>query len=125
MPISKHIWPYVLLFGLSASAAAGEADSTPAPAAAPGWRTLARCAAAYRANSEIVDPARPKAMKMMIADTAQDYQTAAESAYQRTVKASAERSRKVVGDYVAERTLEFSKQPRETVERFIDACPQP
>jgi hypothetical protein len=118
------IWPYVLLFGLSAAAGA-DADSTPAPAAAPGWRTLARCAAAYRANSEIADPARPKAMKMMIADTAQDYQTAAEAAYQRTVKASAERGRKVVGEYVAQRTLEFSKQPRETIERFIDACPQP
>jgi hypothetical protein len=125
MPIAKHIWPCLLLVGLSASAAGADADATPAPAAAPGWRTLARCAAAYRAKPEIVDPARPKAMKMMIADTAQDYQTAAVAAYQRAVTASAERGRKVVGDYVARRTLEFNKQPRETIERFIDACPQP
>jgi hypothetical protein len=120
MPISKLILPCLLLFAVSAAAA--DADSIPAPA---DWRILARCAAAYRANSEIVDPARPKAMKMMIADTAQDYQTAAEVAYQRTANASAERSRKVVGDFVARRTLEFSKQVREAVERFIDACPQP
>ena len=113
----------LLLCGISVSVAGTDAGSTAAPAA--GWRTLARCAAAYRANSEIVDPARPKAMRMMIADTAQDYQTAAEVAYRRTANASAERSRKVVGDFVARRTLEFSKQVREAIERFIDACPQP
>ncbi len=113
----------LLLCGISASLAGTDADSNSTPAA--GWRTLARCAAAYRANSEILDPARPKAMKMMIADTAQDYQSAAQAAYQRTAKASAERSRKAVADYVARRTLEFSKQPREAIERFIDACPQP
>jgi len=62
---------------------------------------------------------------MMIADTAQDYQTAAQAAYQRTAKVSAERGRKVVGDFVVRQTLEFSKQPREAIERFIDACPQP
>jgi hypothetical protein len=123
MPLSKSVWPYLLLVGLSACAAGADADTAPAPA--PGWRILARCAAAYRANSEIADPARPKAMKMMIADTAEDYKTAAEAAYQRTIKAPAERGRKVVGDYVAKQTLEFSKQPRETIERFIDACPQP
>jgi len=123
MQISKLIWPCLLSCALGAFPPGAAADSTPAPA--PGWRVLARCAAAYRANSKIVDPARPKAMKMMIADTAQDYQTAAEIAYQRTVKTPAERGRKVVGDYVAQQTLEFSKRPRESIERFIDACPQP
>jgi hypothetical protein len=122
MPISKLILPCLFLFGVSAAAAGADADSTPAP---PGWRTLARCAAAYRANSEIVDPARPKAMKMMIADTAQDYQTAAEAAYQRAVTASAERGRKVVGEYIARQTRKFSRQSRKYIERFIDACPQP
>ena len=113
----------LLLCGISVSVAGTDAGSTAAPAA--GWRTLARCAAAYRANSEIVDPARPKAMRMMIADTAQDYQTAAEAAYRRTSKTSAERSRKVVGDFVTRQTLEFTKQAREAIVRFIDACPQP
>lgn len=122
MPISKLILPCLLIFGVSASAAGADADSTPAPA---GWRILARCAAAYRANSEIVDPARPKAMKMMIADTAQDYQTAAEAAYQRAVTGSAERGRTIVGEYVVRQARKFSMQPRKYIEKFIDACPQP
>lgn len=106
--------------GIAAGAANADAPSN----SAVNWQTLARCAAAYRANSEILDPARTPSIKQMIADQSKDYAAAAELAYQRMPHASAADAHRVVGAYVTQQTPAFSKQPRAQVEHFIESCPQ-
>jgi len=118
--ISKVSCLCLSFIGLSLTAARGEADTKPAS-----WQTLARCAAAYRANAQIPDPSRPQGMKMQMTDVSKDYETAAEAAFQRTHNASASRSHDAVFAYVTKSTETFAKRSRAPIERFMDSCPQP
>lgn len=118
--ISKATCLCLSLIGITLAAARGEADTKPAS-----WQTLARCAAAYRANAQIIDLSRPHGMKMQMSDVAKDYETAAEAAFQRTRNVSAPRSHDAVFAYVTKRTEAFAKQSRTQIEHFMDSCPQP
>jgi hypothetical protein len=118
--ISKVTCLFLSLIGLTLAAARGQADTKPAS-----WQTLARCAAAYRANAQILDPSRPHGMKMQMMDVAKDYETAAEAAFQRTRNVPASRSHDAIFAYVTKRTEAFAKQSRTQIEHFMDSCPQP
>jgi hypothetical protein len=118
--ISKATCLCLSVIGLSLAAARGQADTKPAS-----WQTLARCAAAYRANAQIPDPSRPHGMKMQMSDVSKDYEAAAEAAFQRTRNVSASRSHDAVFAYVTKRTEAFAKQSRTQIEHFMDSCPQP
>jgi hypothetical protein len=104
----------VLLALPGAAAAATPAD----------WKAYADCAAAYRANAAIDDPARGKAMRASIADEAEVYAKAAVAPYRHATKAGEAKARRVVTAYVAGRTPDFARQSREAIDHFIDACPQ-
>jgi hypothetical protein len=91
----------------------------PAAAAAPGWSVYADCAAAYLANARVPDPDRPAAMIAQVSDVANDYAAAARARYRPTKRASA-----AVQARIHRRTTIYAGQPREAVERVIDACPQ-
>jgi len=110
----------VMTFALALLPVVGHAKAQPAV----GWKDLADCAAAYRANSEIPDPDRAPSMKAMIADQSTDYVAAATQSYRRHAKASEAKAGRSVSEYVARRTQAFSGQPREAIEHLIDACPQ-
>jgi hypothetical protein len=122
MRITKNALLCLAFMWLGVASGAADADAPSNPAG--NWRTLARCAAAYRANSEILDAARPPSMAGMIADQSNDYEAAAEFAYQRSLRASAAGAHRVVGAYVTQQTPAFSKLPRAKVEQFIESCPQ-
>lgn len=96
--------------GLSASAAA-----------APKWTAFADCAAAYQSNAKLSNADRPASMTAQISDTASDYAKAAAKAYGQQVKNGPAYA---VSQRIAKQEAIFAKQPREKVEKFIDACPQ-
>ena len=110
------------VFALVMLAAAQSA--TPAAPPKADWKAFADCAAAYRSNAAIVDPARTESMKAMVSDTAQDFETAAIARYRETSKASAETAVKAVAGRVKSELPKFTAEPRTRVEHFIDACPQ-
>jgi hypothetical protein len=89
------------------------------------WRALADCSAAYQVNSKLADPDRPASMTAQISDVATDYAKAAERRLRGQGGASATRVRQTVADRIETKSRLLSAQPREAVERFIDACPQP
>jgi hypothetical protein len=103
--------------------AAGLAGSGLGPAAAakaPGWTVYADCAAAYLANARVPDPDRPAAMVAQVSDVANDYAAAARVHYRRAKRGASA----VVQARIDRQTRIYSGQPREAVERVIDACPQ-
>jgi hypothetical protein len=91
----------------------------PAAAAPPGWRVYADCAAAYLANARIADPDRPAAMTAQISDVAKDYEAAARARYRPATGAG-----RAVRTRIERQARAFYGQPREAVEKIIDACPQ-
>lgn len=94
-------------------------------AAAPDWRALADCAAAYSANAKIADPDRAPSMKASISELADDYAAAAVQRRRRQDRVSEPVAAGAVRERMATREAAFAAQPRADVERFIDACPQP
>lgn len=88
-------------------------------AKAPAWTVYADCAAAYQANARIADPDRPAAMTAQISDVAKDYEAAARAAYRPAKDAG-----RVVRARIERQATVYSAQPREVVEKIIDACPQ-
>jgi hypothetical protein len=84
---------------------------------APDWTVFADCAAAYRINAGIADPARPASMTQMVSETADEYEAAA----LRTAKGG----RPAVTARVRETVGRLAPLAREEVEKLIDACPQP
>lgn len=109
-----------ILIALAALAAAG-----PAGARAPDWRVYADCAAAYLANARIADPGRPASMTAQVSDVADDYAKAARERYHRQREVSREAAARQVAAHIDEQARKLAAQPREAVERLIDACPQP
>jgi hypothetical protein len=104
----------------AATAAAVLAGAAPAQ----DWRTLAACAAAYRVNAKVSAPDRPVSMTGQVSEVAEDYEKAAAAAYRQATQVREATARGAVAAYAAKRGTAFGKQPRRTVERFIDACPQ-
>jgi hypothetical protein len=101
------------------------ASNVPLHAASqPKWTALADCAAAYEANAKLADPDRPASMTAMISDVANDYAQAATKAYNQQAGKSGSGSVDLIKVHIAKQTTIFSKQPREKVEKVIDACPQ-
>ncbi|MGZ6016936.1 MAG: hypothetical protein ACXWKM_14450 [Phenylobacterium sp.] len=97
----------------------------PAAARAPDWRVYADCAAAYLANARIADPGRPAAMTSQVSDVADDYAKAARERYHRQREVSRKAAARQVGARIEAEARRLAGQPRETVEKLIDACPQP
>jgi hypothetical protein len=91
---------------------------------APKWQDFAACATAYRVNAAIADPGRSASMKAQIAETGDDYETAAVARYKAQTKSDEAKAKAVVESYAISRAPAFKKQTREQVEKFIDACPQ-
>ena len=107
------------------AAMAGLALSGPGFAdAPPGWTAYADCAAAYLANARVADANRPAAMIAQVSDVANDYEAAARARYRRQLKASPAAAAGAVHARIVGQTRIFELQPREAVERIIDACPQ-
>ncbi|HZZ32326.1 MAG TPA: hypothetical protein VFE10_10065 [Phenylobacterium sp.] len=97
----------------------------PAPAgSAARWTAYADCAAAYLANARLADPDRPASMTAQVSDVADDYSAAAAKRLRGRRGGSAAASRHAVDARVAEQAKLFGGQPREAVEKVIDACPQ-
>ena len=101
------------------------AASGPACARAPGWQVYADCAAAYLANARIADPDRPAAMTAQVSDVADDYAKAARERYRRQREVSRKAAARQVAAHIDGQARRLAAQPREAVERLIDACPQP
>jgi hypothetical protein len=109
----------VILVCVAALTLGGCAMGPPQPAAK--WQAFADCGAAYQVNAAISDPGRTASMKAMISDTAKDYEAAAASRYRQDGHADAAAA---VRARMADTAKMFRRQSRETVEKFIDACPQ-
>ena len=100
------------------------ACATP-PRPAADWRGFARCAAAYRVNAALADPARGATMTAMVSEVADEYAAAAVRKYKAAQNASDQQTLDAVDSLQRSATLEFSGQNREKIERFIESCPQP
>jgi len=118
--IAFRMRPRLVLAATFALAAAGPVFA----AATPDWRTLAACAAAYRANAKVADPDRPASMTAQVSEVADDYEKAAAEAYRRAAGVRPAEARGKAAAYAARRAITFARQPRRRVEAFIDACPQ-
>jgi len=101
-------------------AAAGPAGAAPAA----GWTVYADCAAAYQVNARLADPDRPAAMTQQISEVAGDYAAAARTRYAHGARAAKAAVAKAVAARIEREAARLSGQPREGVERIIDACPQ-
>ena len=101
-------------------AAAGPA----AGALAVGWDAYADCAAAYRVNAQIADPDRPAAMTAQISEVAGDYAAAAKARYARRFGTGKSAAGRAVAARIGRQAQRLAGQPREAVEKIIDACPQ-
>jgi hypothetical protein len=114
-PLSK------LLVALSLAGAA-----IPALAAepVPAWTRYADCAAAYAANAGIKDASRSGSMTSQIGDVAKDYADAAAKRNRQQTKAPEAKARSAVDARIKLTLARFSKQKREAVETYIEACPQ-
>jgi hypothetical protein len=88
----------------------------------PDWTLYADCAGAYLANARLADPDRPAAMTAQISDVAKDYVAAALTRYR--ARHAAAGARRAVQARVDAKAAGFAAQPRDVVERVIDACPQ-
>lgn len=111
--------PTCLLIAVSLCACA----TPPRPAA--DWRGFARCAAAYRVNAALADPARGASMTAMVSEVADEYATAAVRKYKAAQNASDQQALDAVDSLQRSAALEFGGLPREKVEGFIESCPQP
>lgn len=100
-------------------------DAQAQPAAKAHWTALADCAAYYQVNARLADPDRPASMTLMIDETAQEYRAAAEARYRQEKPAAAAGTQAAVAARVDTRAAAVAKSPRTTVEKLIDACPQP
>lgn len=89
------------------------------------WGAFADCAAAYRVNAAIADPTRAASMTAMVSETADDYERAARARYVEANRTTADQAQRDVAARVAAKMRAFTGKPREEVEKFIDACPQP
>jgi len=90
----------------------------------PSWQNLADCAAANRANADIVDPARAPSIKARISDRADAYATAAIREFLQHTKQPYGRAEQVVNERIAQRAQNFSGQSRLAIAKFVYACPQ-
>lgn len=139
IPITMRIASLsLLLVGLAAACATPKGGK-------PDWTVYADCSAAYRVNARIADPSRPASMTSMVSETADDYQKAAVERFRQQPHPShdypmteplpgsqtghVDRSSAGIIFAVTARVVEtigkFTNLPREEVEKFIDACPQP
>jgi hypothetical protein len=85
---------------------------------------LADCATASSAIAAIRDPSRPPSMWTQISDQADSYVKAALGSYRAATKQPAAKARASLKARVAKRTPDFSRQSRDAMDKFIDACPQ-
>lgn len=109
-----------ILAAVAALAAAAPAAAAPSP----GWTVYADCAAAYRVNARLADPDRPAAMTAQVSEVAADYAAAAEARYAKRFRAARPAAARAVAARIERRAAGLAGQPREAVERIIDACPQ-
>jgi hypothetical protein len=110
-----------LLLGLALAGA-----TIPARAAepTPAWTKFADCAAAYAANAGIKDVSRSGTMTSQVGDVAKDYADAAAKRNRQQTKASEDKAKSAVDARMKLTLAKFSKQKREVVEKYIEACPQ-
>jgi hypothetical protein len=89
------------------------------------WKALAQCAGAYQANAVIRDPSRPSSMKAAIVDQADVYVAAATARNRQMTHASASEAKRAVNVAAEATARRYSGSPRDALDQFIDACPQP
>jgi hypothetical protein len=108
-----------LLIGLAGLAANG-----PAAAKTPDWRVYADCSAAYLTNARVTDPDRPPSMTTQVTELSNDYADASRGRYRQQARATPRAALVAVRARVQSQARRYAGQPREAVERVIDACPQ-
>ena len=114
-----NLVPKTAISGVIIAIASNGLGPAAAAAWAQGWTVSADCAAAHQANARVAVPDRPAAMIAQISDVAKDSEAAARAQYR-----PARHARAAVGARIERQTKVFAGQPREAVERVIDACPQ-